>query len=80
METMVINTHFKKETSMRTRLQKIEDDVQIEKEKGRHCRSVIKKNIDSLCELLNGEELSEEEKVETLGFTPSLGGTDDRSK
>ncbi len=82
MGLMVINTNFEKEvaTSMRTKLQQIDDDVKIEKEKVKDCRSAIKKSITSLCELLNGEELSEEEKVETPTPMPSLGGTDVKSE
>ena len=68
MESTAINTQFEKEvaTSMKNKLQQNEDMVLIEKEKVKDCRSAIKKSIDSFCELLNGEELSEEEKVETL--------------
>ena len=67
MGLMAINTQFEKEiaVSMKNKLQQIEEEVLVEKEKVKDCRSAIKKNIDSLCELLNGEELSEEEKVET---------------
>ncbi len=65
---------------MRNKLQKLEEDVLVEKEKVKNCRSAVKKSIDSLCELLNGEELSEEEKVETLEPVLSLGGPDDKSE
>ena len=76
-ETQSIN---KEDILMITKLQEIEEVVAIEKEKSKNCRSAIRKSIDSLCELLNGEELSEEEKVETLEPMPSLGGPDDQSK
>ncbi len=78
MGPMAINTQFEKEVviSMKNKLQQNEDLVLLEKEKVNDCRSAIKKNIESLCELLNGEELSEEEKVETPEPIPSLGGTD----
>jgi len=65
---------------MITKLQEIEEVVAIEKEKSRSCQSNIRKSIDSLCELLNGEELSEEIKVETLEPIASLGGLDDQPK
>ncbi len=79
---MDINTQLKKEvaTSMKTKLQQIEEDVQVEKEKGQDCRSAIKKSIDSLCELLNGKELSEEEEVEASEPMPILGGTNVKSE
>lgn len=78
--TMAISTTLEKEVAapMLDKLQQIEEDVRIEKEKVKDCRSAIKKSIDSLCELLNGEELSEEEKVETLEPITSLGGTNVR--
>ncbi len=70
---------IKEDVSMITKLQEIEQVVAIEKEKSKNCRSAIRKSIDSLCELLNGGELSEEEKVEILEPI-SLGGSDDKSK
>lgn len=50
---------------MLTKLQEMEEAVEVEKGKSRDCRSAIKKSIDSLCALLNGEELSEENEAET---------------
>jgi len=78
METMGLETQPTEEEGipMVTKLQEIEEAVALEKEKSKNCRSAIRKSIDSLCELLNGEELSEEEKVETPEPIPSLGGTD----
>jgi len=78
MDLTAINTQFEKEVvpSMESKLQQNEQLVLVEKEKVNNCRSAIKKSIESLCELLNGEELSEEEKVETPEPIPSLGGTD----
>ena len=61
---------------MITRLQQNEEEVLIEKEKVRTCRATIKKSIDSLFELINGTELSEEKEVELIEPTLSLGGTD----
>lgn len=80
MEIMADSTNVEKEVAipMLDRLQQIEEEVRIEKEKGRDCRSAMKKSLDSLCELLNGEELSEEKKVETQEPMPSLGGPDVR--
>ncbi len=51
MGLMAINTQFQKEvaTSMRNKLQKLEEDVLVEKEKVKNCRSAVKKSIDSLC-------------------------------
>ncbi len=78
---MVLETQpiTKGDVFMITKLQEIEQVVAIEKEKSKNCRSAIRKSIDSLCELLNGEELSEGEKVEILEPV-SLGGPDDESK
>ena len=82
MGIISINTQFEKgvATSMKNKLRKNEEVVLIEKEKSKNCRSAIRKNIDSLCELLNGEELSEENTVETSEPVLSLGGPDDESK
>jgi len=48
------------ETSMKKTLHEIEEEVQIEKKKSQDCRDAIKKSIDSLCDLLNGEDILEE--------------------
>ena len=68
---MATNTNFEKEIipTMQDKLKKIEEDVQIEKNRVQDCRSAIRKSINSLCELLDGEEISEETQVESLGGT-----------
>ncbi len=65
---------------MLDKLRQIEEDVIKEKQKVKDCRSAIRKSIDSLCELLDGEEISEETQVETLEPMPSLGGPDVKSE
>jgi hypothetical protein len=62
------------------KLIEIEKDVEAEKEKSRECRSAIKKTINSLHGLLNGEEDSEEEKAEAQKPMTDSGGNNDDSK
>ncbi len=68
-------------TSMKDKLQAIEEDVAIEKKKTKDCRTVIKKSFDSLYELLNNsEELLDEAQTEVLEPVLILGGPDDDRK
>ncbi len=45
---------------MEKKLHEIEEEVELEKKKSQDCRDAIKKSIDSLCDLLNGEDILEE--------------------
>ncbi len=65
---------------MVTKLQQIEEEILVEKEKVKNCSVGIKKGFESLSELLNSEEFSEEEEVETPTPMPSLGGTNVKSE
>ena len=68
-------------TSMKDKLQTIEEEVALEKKKTKDCRSVIKKRFDSLYKLLrSSEELSEETEAEALEPALILGGSDDDRK
>lgn len=61
MVVMEISTQLEEvETSMQKKLHEIEEEVEIEKKKSQDCRDAIKKSIDSLCDLLNGEDILEE--------------------
>jgi len=65
---------------MEKKLHEIEEEVELEKKKSEECKSAIKKHLDSVCILLNGDEDSEDEKVETLEPVLDLGGNDDDGK
>ena len=65
---------------MLDKIKQNEEEVEIEKQKSRDCRSAIKKSIDSLHGLLNGEEPSEEGKAEAQEPLLDLGGHNDDSK
>ncbi len=68
-------------TSMKDKLQAIEEEVEIEKKKTKDCRSVIRKSFDSLHKLLiDSEELLQESETEVSEPVLTLGGSDDDGK
>lgn len=72
---MVLKPQIKHEveTSMKEKLDAIEDIIEGEKKKSRDCKSAIKKRMNSLFDLLNGEDINSEEEELALGGNDADG-------